>query len=179
SDQHFQRIGVAAGQLVVLGVDRGLDPAACFLRNRPPHRLEIPVQRAGCGLVVILRELVVGGARLSHNDGGAQQSPARKQPSPRPPPRQEGPPPLLLLVSRTLIRPPTGSNPLRFPQRKQGYCCETCALKTAGSDEGSMAIPSTATRPQESGITSATPNAIPNALFNVCFVMFCANVFFF
>jgi arabinofuranan 3-O-arabinosyltransferase len=49
----------------------------------------------------------------------------------------------------------------------------------AGRDEGFMALPSIVTRPQESVIASALQSAVPNALFNVCFVLFCANVFFF
>jgi hypothetical protein len=73
-DQHLQRIGIAARQLVVLGIDRGLDPAVGFGPHRFPHRGEIAVQRAAGGLIVILRKLVLGGQRRSHD----QDRPCRR-----------------------------------------------------------------------------------------------------
>jgi hypothetical protein len=86
-DQHLERVGIAARQLVVLGVDRGLDPAIGFPGYRLPHRGEVLVQRAAGGLVVILRKPVLGGKRRPDDQGRTGRSRAGQYRPPCPFPR--------------------------------------------------------------------------------------------
>src|SRR6516164_11002256 len=58
--QPLERFRIAAGELVVLGMDRDHDAAVRLVAYRIPHRDEIAVERAAGRLVVILHEGVLG-----------------------------------------------------------------------------------------------------------------------
>ena len=84
-EEFLQRLGIAAGDLVVFGVHGRFDASVGLGTNGIPHGDEILVQRAAGRLIVILRELMVGGARRldDHGDrsecaGGRDDGPARE-----------------------------------------------------------------------------------------------------
>ena len=83
-EEFLQRLGIAARNLVVFGVHGRLDAAVGLGANRIPHGDEILVQRAAGRLIVILHELMVGGARRLHDDsrsgcGGARDDEATRK----------------------------------------------------------------------------------------------------
>src|SRR5262249_24596512 len=67
-EELLQRLGIAAGNLVVFGVYSRLDAAVGLAANGIPHGDEILVQRAAGRLIVILHELMVGRARRLDDD---------------------------------------------------------------------------------------------------------------
>jgi len=80
----FSALGIAAGNLVVLGVHGRLDAAVGLAANGIPHGDEILVQRAAGRLIVILHELMVGRARRLDDDarsdrGGAGDDRAARE----------------------------------------------------------------------------------------------------
>jgi hypothetical protein len=67
-DEHLERGRVAARDLVVLGEDLRFDAAARLRADGRPHLGEPPVQRTRGGLVVVLDEAEVGGAKRARKD---------------------------------------------------------------------------------------------------------------
>ena len=85
-EELLQRLGIAASNLVVFGVYRRLNAAVGLAANGIPYGDEILVQRAAGRLIVILHELMVGGARRLDDDGrsdrgGAGDDGAARKPS--------------------------------------------------------------------------------------------------